>query len=134
MVRKYVSMGVFSLLGIIELGDFIGVVTTLFRVSNLTAAAESLGITFEQQAARLVVLFLLTLVIAILCFITAWGFYRNNWWLKNVYRLASASLMVYAVFHVVTALTIPAVSLAWILAGAFFVAAVATFVIGLWAV
>jgi ABC-type multidrug transport system permease subunit len=80
------------------------------------------------------VLLILTLTITVLCLITAWGFYRNNWWLKNVYRFASASLAVYALFHFVSALTITAASFAWVVGIVYLMMAAITFAIGWWAV
>jgi len=130
MHKRQIAAILFALVGVLELGDFVANLTIWTSESRSLEAANILGgITLEQEFPRLLFLVILTLIIAVLCLATAFGFYRNLV-LKHAYRWASGSLVIYTLFHFVTAITLPAASFAWFVGVAYGLAAALTYVAG----
>lgn len=130
MNKRQIATILFGLVGVLELGDFVANLTILTSESRSQQAAALLGdITLEQMFPRTLVIVVWTLVISALCLATAFGFHRNLV-LKGAYTWAAISLVIYALFHFVTAITLPAATFAWFVGAAYGLAAALTYVAG----
>lgn len=100
----------FAVLGLIELGDFAGNVSTLADDSRLAEAARFLGVTNEGQRIRLTLLLPLTALIAGLSLSVAVGAVLREY-RQSRRLLVTGLLFFYAVFQGLTAIVFkPAVA------------------------
>lgn len=110
MRYRIAALVFFALLGVLELGDFAGNVTTLADESRLAEAARFLGVTEEGQRIRLTLLLPLTALIAALSLSVAAGAALREY--RRSRRLLVVGLLFfYTVFQALTAIVFePAVA------------------------
>jgi len=98
------AIGFFALVGLMELGDLWGNITTIFNAAARQQSMDILGVSETAQYARLALLIPLTLVIALSSFYTAWGIYRHEPLARRGGLVAAGGLGGYALFILATAM------------------------------
>jgi hypothetical protein len=109
------AMGFFVLIGLMELGDLWGNITTIFDAAARQQSMDILGVSETAQYARLALLIPLTLVSALSCFRTVWGIYRHEPLARRGGLVAAGGLSGYALFILATAMIAASMNSAFVM-------------------